>query len=77
MCKVAIQCSEHRRVQYLSEVLPFKPEMLVFMDETGSDRCNTIQQYGYQLRGITPVDYIVCLYQVGVSRLLASCQLGN
>ena len=29
----------------------FHPDMLIWIDETGSDRRNSIQKYGYSLRG--------------------------
>ena len=31
--------------------------MLVWLDETGSDRRNSIRKYGYGLRGMTPVEH--------------------
>lgn len=62
MRKVAIQRSETRRAEYLAEILAYKPEKLVFIDETGSDHRHAIRQYAYQLRGITPVDYRLFTY---------------
>ena len=58
---VAIQRSDVRRAEYLSEILEFKPEMLVFIDETVSDRRNAIRKFGYGLRGLTPVSHRLCL----------------
>ena len=29
----------------------YDPELLVFIDETGADRRNTIRKYGYSVRG--------------------------
>jgi len=57
----AIQRSEVKRAEYISEIQEFKPEMLVFIDETGSDRRNSIRKYGYGLRGLTPISYRLCL----------------
>ena len=31
--------------------------MLVFVDETGADKRNTLRKYGYSLRGKTPRSY--------------------
>ena len=33
------------------DVSVFSPEKLVFVDETGADRKNTIRKYGYSMRG--------------------------
>jgi len=37
--------------QFVSGVSLYKPEMLIFLDETGSDRRDSIREYGYSLRG--------------------------
>ncbi len=39
------------RAQFASDVSMYKPEMLIFIDETGSDRRNCIRKHGYSLRG--------------------------
>jgi len=39
------------RAQFVSDVSLYKPEMLIFLDETGSDRRDCIRTYGYSLRG--------------------------
>ena len=39
------------RAQFVSDVSLYKPEMLIFLDETGSDRRDCIRKYGYSLRG--------------------------
>ena len=36
---------------FVSDVSIYEPEMLIFLDETGSDRKNTIRRHGYSLRG--------------------------
>ena len=35
----------------------FDPEMIVWLDETGSDRRNSVRAYGYGIRGLTPVKH--------------------
>ena len=35
----------------------YHPDMFIWIDETGSDRRNSIRKYGYSLRGITPRTY--------------------
>jgi len=57
----AIQRSEVKRAEYISDIQELKPEMLVFIDETGSDRRNSIRKYGYGLRGLTLISYRLCL----------------
>ena len=52
LCLVATQRDEFIRQQYILDVSVFKPEMLVFIDETGADRRNALRKYGYSLRGI-------------------------
>ena len=62
MRKVAIRRSDILRAQYIAEMSAFDPNMLVFIDETGSERHNSIRQYAYALRGITPVQYQLFVY---------------
>ena len=46
-----LQRDEFLRQQYISDVSVYSPEMLVFIDETGTDRRNGLRKYGYSLRG--------------------------
>lgn len=39
------------------DISMFDPEMIVWIDETGSDRRNSVRAYGYGLRGLTPVKH--------------------
>ena len=52
--KVALQQDKFLREQYISDVSVYLRHMLVFVDETGADRRNTLRRYGYSLRGKTP-----------------------
>ena len=47
----ALQRDELIREQYIFDVSVYDVEMLVFVDETGSDRRNMIRKCGYSLRG--------------------------
>lgn len=47
----ALQCSEFLRQCYMEEVSVYSPEMLIFLDETGTDRRNTIRRCGYSMQG--------------------------
>ena len=42
MKRVTIQRSEIKRAEYIAEIQEFKPEMLIFIDKTGSDCCSSI-----------------------------------
>ena len=48
---VPLQRDDFLRTQYASDVSIYDPEMLIFLDETGSDRRNSIRKHGYSLRG--------------------------
>ena len=50
MKQVAIRRSDVLRAQYMAEMSAFDPDMLVFIDETGSERRNSIHQYAYGLQ---------------------------
>ena len=47
VCRIALQQSEQLRIQFMAEISMYDPEMLVWIDETGSARRNSIWQYGY------------------------------
>ena len=49
-----MQRSEDRRAEFIAEILQFDPDMLIWLDETGSDRRNSIRAYDYVFRGLTP-----------------------
>ena len=55
--KVALQQDKFLREQYISDVSVYSKDMLVFVDETGADKRNTLRKYGYSLRGKTPRSY--------------------
>ena len=48
---VALQWDKEIRAQFVSDVSIYQPEMLIFLDETGADRCDSLRKYGYSLRG--------------------------
>lgn len=41
----------------MAEVSVYDPVMLVWLDETGCDRRNTIRKYGYSIRGLPLSDH--------------------
>lgn len=54
---VATQQDPFEREQFISDVSVYDPEMLVFIDETGADRRNTLRKYGYSMRGKPAVNH--------------------
>lgn len=54
---IALQQSEELRLRFMAEISIFDPNMLLWIDETGSDQRNCIRQYGYPLRRVTPVSH--------------------
>ena len=57
---IALQRSEERRIEYMAEMSLFNPDMLIWIDETGSDRRKSVRKYGYSLRGIPPRTSTAC-----------------
>ena len=47
----ALQRDETLRQQYVTDVTIYPRETLIFVDETGTDRKDTLRKYGYSLRG--------------------------
>ena len=51
---VALQQSVDQRVMFMADISMSEPEMIVWLDETGSDRKNSVRAYGYGLCGLVP-----------------------
>ena len=51
---IALQRDEFLRQKFIVDMSVYEPEMLVFLDETGADRRNTLRKYGYSMRGKPP-----------------------
>ena len=69
MKKIAVKQSDVKRAEYMVEIEPFDPEMLVFIDETGFDKHNLVRQYGYGIRGLTPVTHKFVVYGRRISAI--------
>ena len=41
----------------MAQVFQYPHDFFVWVDETGSDNCDQIRNFGYALRGLTPVHY--------------------
>ena len=48
---IAKQQDSYLRAQFAYDVTQYQPEMLVFLDETGSDKRDSLRKYGYSLQG--------------------------
>ena len=56
---IALQQSETKRIQFMTEISAFDPDMLIWIDETGSTRRNSIRTFGYSLRGTRPCTHVL------------------
>ena len=66
LTKIAAQQSDELRGQFMADISVFDPEMIVWVDEMGSDRRNLVRSYGYSLRGMRSVSHVL---KVGGKRL--------
>ena len=48
---VTKQCNEQLRLSFISDCEIYTPEMMVFVDETGSDNRDSMRKFGHALRG--------------------------
>ena len=48
---VAKQRNEQLQLSFISDCEIYTPEMMVFIDETGSDNRDSMRMFGYALRG--------------------------
>ena len=54
--QIASQRCDIVRGAFMGQVLMFKRDMLVWVDESGSDKRTHIRKFGYSLRGTTPTN---------------------
>ena len=48
---MALQRSEELRQKFVQEMTVYNRDMFAFLDETGSDRRDSLRRYGYSPRG--------------------------
>ena len=48
---IALQQSESKRIEFMSDISAFDANMLIWIDENGSDQRDEIRKYGYSLKG--------------------------
>ena len=51
---VALQRDNRLRSQFISDISIYSQDMLIFLDESGSDKRDSLRKYGYSLRGKPP-----------------------
>lgn len=54
---VALQRDKELRSRFVSDVSIYNPDMLIFLDESGTDKRDKLRKYGYSLRGKPPVSH--------------------
>jgi len=54
---IAIQRSDKERAKFMAEISMYNPNMIVWLDETGSDRRHSTRKWSYGIHGITPRDH--------------------
>ena len=59
---VALQQDAFQREQYKSDVSVYTAEVLVFIDEMGMDRRNTLWRYGYSVRGRPAINHSLLVH---------------
>ena len=74
--RVAGQRNDILRSQFMFDTSIFPAEMLVFLDESGTDRRDTLRKYGYSLRGQPARALSMLPRGVHLSAIAAMCSEG-
>lgn len=74
--RVALQQSAECRAKFMAEISMYDPSMLVWVDETGCDRRNSMRKYGYSVRGLPPRQYQLLIRGVRYSGIAVMSQEG-
>ena len=56
---VALQRSDELRARYIADISIYDPSMIIWIDESGCDRRNSMRKFAYTLRGMPPVDHSI------------------
>ena len=54
---VAMQRSDEHRAYFMATISAYDPGMIIWLEESGCDRRNSMRKFVYTLRGTAPVDY--------------------
>ena len=66
---VCFRRSEVVKTRYMVETEEFYSDLLVFIDETGCERCSLVRKYGYGLRGIPLASHQLFVYGKRISAI--------
>lgn len=58
---VSLLRSEVKQAEFWAEISAFEPSMMLWVDETGCDRRNSLRKYGYGIRGQPPQEHTLIL----------------
>ena len=73
---IAKQRSVQYRADFLAHALLFRKEQFVWIDETGSDKRQSLRKFGYSLKGLPPVCHRFLVRGIRISALAAICSEG-
>jgi len=54
MRRIATQRSDIARAHFMVQVESTSADTFIWVDETGSDKCNVLRRYAYSLQSVTP-----------------------
>ena len=54
---IAVQRSDELRANFMAKISVYDPSMLIWVDESGCDRRNSLRKRAYSVRGFTPRDH--------------------
>ena len=57
MQHIDVHCSDECRAKFMSEVTIYGPSMLLWIDESGCDKRNSLRNQAYSMKGMTPKDH--------------------
>ena len=66
---IALQRSDEKRAEFMAEISTFDPSTLIWVDETGFRRRNSVRAYGYSLRGMRATDYQLRVGQKSINAI--------
>ena len=73
---VVIQRSEKQRARFMADISAYDPAMIIWIDESGCDRHNSMRKFAYTLRGIPPVDHRILARGTRYSAITAISVIG-
>lgn len=69
--QIAAQRSDSLRGSFIAQVLLYRRELFVWMDETGCDRRHCMRKFGYAIRGDTPTYHRILVRGQRISAVAA------